>query len=473
MQKRDTLILLGLGAVVFLSRLPFIPYGYGNDADAWSVAAAAESIARTGEYRFSRPPGHPVQEIVCAAIWNTGPVGLNGATALFSGLASVFFALCLRSLGRRAFWAGGLALAFTPVVWIHSTGLLDHVWALAFIAASLYCVLSRRPIPAGALLGLAAGCRATSILLVVPFSLYLFLRNRRIATAAGFAGVAVILGLTLYIPAYRAHGDYMFTVWEHGYPKLHTILFMSGIQVWGIPGVVAVPAALGIGVWTQWRSPAPLSDRSRALVWLSSTAILLFGVLFLRLPHEAGYLVPAVPFVILLLHVLVDRRTFVGVCLLVALSSLFLGLRQNERVAGHQVDSGLAGTFTIRNVELVLDLAYGPVIYDRILRKAWIGLTSKVADLARNETGKVVFITAGVSPHFGAIDLPDRANVVFTRLLDGERGRDYVKGGFDIYYLKDIAPRYNRAVTGFDLEAAGAMHIGQYPPLTRAGLPNG
>lgn len=60
--KRQSGLLLMLGALVLGSRLPFLDAGYGLDPDAWRLARAAHGIATKGVFQVSRLPGHPVVE---------------------------------------------------------------------------------------------------------------------------------------------------------------------------------------------------------------------------------------------------------------------------------------------------------------------------------------------------------------------------------------------------------------------------
>jgi hypothetical protein len=205
-------VFLLVAAVVFSSRVPFIDYGYGNDADAWGMAQTAKAIGTSGEYRFSRPFGHPLQEMVCAALWEYGPKGLNGVTALLSALGTAFFTLSLRKMGVRRYFLAGLTLAFTPIVWIHSTDLTDYTWALAFITASLYFTLCRRIIFAGILLALAISCKLTSIATVLPLSILIFWDSRRLSSILLFCATSVLIGLATYIPAVQIHRGYVLTV---------------------------------------------------------------------------------------------------------------------------------------------------------------------------------------------------------------------------------------------------------------------
>jgi len=140
---------------VLASRLPFLLPGYGFDPDAWGVAFISRQIATTGTYYVSRFPGYPVQEFFYSIIWKSGPLLMNGMTALLSGLATAFFALSMKKMEFAQPFFSALVFAFVPVVYVNSVTSIDYVWALCFVLGSLYCVLSDRPVFAGLLLGLA------------------------------------------------------------------------------------------------------------------------------------------------------------------------------------------------------------------------------------------------------------------------------------------------------------------------------
>jgi hypothetical protein len=447
--------------IVTITRLPFIFDGYGNDGDAWWLATAARAISTTGEYRFSRPPGHPLQEIVSSYLWQYGPIGLNGATALLSALGAGFFVLTLRELGSKRSFLAGAALACTPVIWIHSVDAMDYVWALGFILASFYAIVRKQTLVGGVLLALAISCRATSILMIIPLSVFVWQYGRTRAVFL-FALTSGLLGISTYYPAYKVHGDYVFTIWEYGYPKLHTILYLLSVQVWGTIGVATI-----LWVLAHWalrvrriQTPIPLS---RACIIASTSGILVCVLTFLRLPHEPGYLIPIVPFGILLLHCLLGERVFAFACAGIVASSLLSGLHQRERVAGSSVESASAIVFTVGNIELVWDLAYGPIIYESIVRRARLELVDRVGEMSRRETDKVLFVVGGLNVPLNYLGYSGKENVVLTAVLTEAQAERYTAEGFEFYYLEDIIKRYSQAVTGLDLERIGANYIADHP----------
>jgi hypothetical protein len=282
------------------SRLPFLASGagYGTDWDAWRMAQASREIAATGAYVASRLPGHPLPELVGALLRSGGPLALNGAVAVASALAAGLFALSWRALGGRSPIAAGLALAFTPVVFIHSVDAMDHVWALAFLMGALFAAISQRPLTAGIALGLAIGCRPGS-LWILPTLVWLAVHNGRgpprWRDAALLTLSAGLLSGLLFLPAFSSYGWGALTFYDSKVPPPLVIAMRASVGVWGVIGTLAL---CGLALARTFGRPASSRLGPEVAWWL---AFAVCGIAYLRLPHDAGYWIPAVPFVLLLL----------------------------------------------------------------------------------------------------------------------------------------------------------------------------
>ena len=448
-----------VAGVVLASRLPFLSHGYGIDPDGWRVAEAARQMASTHIYMASRRPGSPVQEIVSALLRGGGPPALNGATAVMSAIAAGFFALSLRRLGRPEAAVAGLALAFTPVVYVNSVSAMDYVWALGFLMASLHSVLGRRVVLGGVLAGLAIGCRLTSGLLLGPFSLFLLLEpgeppRTRVFRVVKLCGIAAATGLACFTPVIQRFGlaalDH-----ETNHPGVVEALKAATVETWGLIGLLAlVAAAVAVAIDRARRREAP--SLRRLAPWLMAIGVYL--ALFAALPNEAGYLIPILPFVLLLLGALLSYRRFVGLTCALAASSFFLGIGR-EATPGGPVASRLALPFTIHGHRLILDPLQGPV---------------PAAESARREAERYVarVIARGSS-------LPDHTVIVagywwtqVTTTLAGDDPRrgEYVERlapaalqryearGYAIYYLAR-QDAYNRYAGGVDLGPTSAREL--------------
>jgi MFS family permease len=279
--------------------------GYGRDPDSWRLADAAYSIAETGRYTVSRKPGYPVPEFSYAALHGVSYLWLP-LVVLLCTLAGVLFALILRRLGSRDYLIGGLALAFTPTVF----------------------VMGKRYIVAGVLAGIAVGCRISSGVVIPAILLGLLTqrdesRHLKIKHALLFAASAVVAGVLAYIPGVSEYGIGLFDYVDAS-KNVVQVMKTASLRVWGSVGAVAALIALvwgGVVTVLRRRGQTTLEHRpstSHVIIWL--TAVCGFIVVFVRLPLEAAYLVTAVPFVLLGLAVFLPRALFLFFCIALIVS---------------------------------------------------------------------------------------------------------------------------------------------------------
>lgn len=433
-------ILLAAGAlVVMASRLPFLGAGYGTDGDAWLTANAAERIAATGRYVMSRVPGHPVQELAYAAAPIREPLALNLLTALMSVVAFVAFAAAARRFGLRDYLAAALALVFVPVIYVTSTTSMDYVWALAFLMLSLWCARSGRPVLAGVMLGLAAGCRLTSILLAAPYLLMLpeaRHSSRRLRAIVGFVGAAAAVTALCYLPVWLSYRSSMPEVYETAVPVL-IIVKHATVDVWGLAGLAAIVVALVIAPWRLVRHGRPaaaeIAASSPADLAAWAIVVAMVGVVFLRLPHEPGYLIPAIPFVLLLLSRVLPRSIFRAVCLALLVSPFVFGVYTAGRLNSPQPSRSavaLPGSDS-----LLLDPLKGAILADHSARVASTELAARVILHSENLPARSVVVT-GSWLWWVKQSLPEGSGwPEFVWTLSAEELAGRLRAGQPVYYV--------------------------------------
>ncbi len=178
-----------------------------------------------------------MQELICSWLWRGGPWALNGASALACVAAVWAFVASARRLGCRDALLAGFALAMTPVFFVNSVTSKDYLWALAFVLASLWSVLDRRSVLAGLLLGLAGGCRITSLAMALPLALILLgqmekARGGRELLAFGLTTFTTTL--VVFAPVWLRYGTGFLTFYEnHSRPGWESIVSHAGREVWG------------------------------------------------------------------------------------------------------------------------------------------------------------------------------------------------------------------------------------------------
>lgn len=286
------LAFLALAVAYVASRAPFLNDGYGTDPDAWRVALSGYWLWDHHEFYPSRLPGYPVHELASAAVIKGGWLATNSLTALVSLGGLWFFAAIARrlELSNRAVIV--VAYAFTPLLWINSMTTMDYMWALSFILGAYYMLLEERPSWAGLFLGLAAGSRLPSLVFLLPFVLFL-VRSDRSDEIRDFVTWTIFVPVVAYSLILWKYGFYFLNFYDSDVGYLN-VLRLLGKDTLGLLGSMTVMLALAVSLPRLSRLPRDVLRDPNVMVWV--LAIVIGIIVFLRLPHEAAYLLPIYPF---------------------------------------------------------------------------------------------------------------------------------------------------------------------------------
>lgn len=436
--------LLAIGTA--LSRWPFVSAGYGLDPDAHRVVNAAWEIARTGRYTASRLPGYPLQEGLLALLQQGGPRLVNGATALLGCLAVVAFSRCLRASGVREHALLALGFAAVPVIYINSTCAMDYVWAVALILCAAHAALRQRPWRAGLWLGLAIGVRITSGAMLLPLALLCAARapsfRRYLRALTRLTLAALSCGALCFAPVLARYGSKFFTFYDAlGGGTAQNILRRGTLGVWGSVGLIALGcAALGM-LLTAYRARRRSARQARQ--WISAacgSAVLLYTIAYLRLPHEAGYLAPLVPFVIWGASLWQTRVPNLLFALLLC--------------AAPFVEASAAG--------VSLD---GPVLSDHAERRAQTRTVRRTTQALRALERPSVLVAGYYLPMLESAGLrksqtPHQLRALIKRADQVQQLR---AAGLDVYYLDGAIEHYQRRWNGISLHRLGARPLPMLP----------
>jgi len=393
----------------------------------------------TAEYTVSRFPGYPVHEVLSSLFIGGGPLALNGASALMSALAAVVFATTLKLLDCRDRWLATLALAFTPVIFIASTMSKDYVWGLAFGLSSHHLVLRKRPWSAGALLGLAIGTRITWGAMFLPLGLLLVYSvppMMRVRMLLSFSAMMVAVGSVAFSLVAWRYGPSFLTFYDFKPWLWRVVLEAGSTGVWGRVGVIALALTLlSMLIPRRQESGSTSIPSSGSLIpviaW--TIAILLYGAAFLRLPDRSGYLIPAVPFMILLIGRVARRPVFIGLCAVLIGSSF--------------VSIGRTG------------LRAGPIFEDHSYRRSIMQYTNTVLAIGGRLQDRTVVVAGGWLPLIqGTAPELSVTPVEYVDVLDRHGVQDYLSRGYRICYLAN-ANEHNIAVHGVNLDRYGGCEL--------------
>jgi hypothetical protein len=424
-------------AAIAASRVPFLDAGYGMNHDAWRVAAAARQIATTGQYEVSRFPGYPLHEIVCAAFRWGGPPALNALSAAFSLAAAAALWLIARQLRSRDAALIALAFAATPVFFINSVSSKDYVWAIALVLWSFYAAMNRRPVSAGVLFGLAIGCRLTSGAMLLPLALLVWGAQREWKSLGRFIVCGGVVALLAFSPVFARYGWSFLTFYHaHERPSFATMAARGTFEVWGAVGLIGLLAAAISILMRKWRdfptsAPAPADN----LVIPALGAWLLLSIItYLALPDQAGYLIPLIPPLLLILARLAARPVFqfACVCLLIA---PWVQLSGGKVVAGPVLADQRARLTTIRDVQQFIVLTEQKLPpRTTVVVGAWQPIVDEL---------------------FHGQALQNR----YVYLLTSAEVEAAARSGTRLAYATEAIRGFNYRVHGIDLAAHGAVNV--------------
>ncbi len=314
-------------ALTVLTRLPFLWTGYGSDADAWLVAKSAALLWNTGTYHESRLPGYPLHEIVAAPLVGLGGAPLsNGATLAVTVIAVLAWDRISRRVGQHPKLLV-IAFAFAPAVWQHSADTLDYLWSLLFLLLSLSAILHHRALPAGIALGIAAGFRPSNLAAAIPLLTLLRLQKQDAPRTFAFLLSAILVTAAAFTPLILKYGipGWFAATRQEMSDVLSPALSMRWISFFYRAIYFLGPLTAAVAGYALWkgRNSIAISLRSHdPLVVTSLVGILTFLLLFLWLPLDRAYLLPALPFLLLLIDRLSSKRLFAVFTFCLLLSSL-------------------------------------------------------------------------------------------------------------------------------------------------------
>lgn len=295
---------------------PFVFFGYGEQPDSYLVVTTGRRLFATGTYFPSRRPGSLVYEVSQGLLDRIGgSIASNVGTVLMSLVFLATFTAILKRLkvplGEYLIWV----VVLLPLYWNNSTVTMDYVWAMAFSTAGFLYAIKRQYAPAAILWALSVGTRLNTVVSLAGFFVYLWLEypadRRKLVTASMISGLLAVL---CFIPSYlSANRTFEFmnvnvnvgdaALWT---PYLRTGRFIyKNIYLWGLAAFLGMLGMLALYA-SDFRALARREWRS--LVAASAVTIVGYEFFFYRYPTKTEYLLPLVPFVLILLGIALARR---------------------------------------------------------------------------------------------------------------------------------------------------------------------
>ena len=466
-----------LAAVVFVTRLPFLWTGFGTDTDTWKLACALREIAQTGHYTASRLPGYPLMEWTCAPFVRFGPWAPNALSAIAAAACAWLGARLFARHGVRDAWLAGAAFVFVPAAYIAGTSSIDYLWAIAFLLAAWLDATDGRAERAGLWLGLAVGSRMTSALFVVPLAWLAWnaARDHRLLRVGRFASIGAVVGAAWYVPAFLRYGWEMFTYSEIRGGQSTALHFLGGmlhpgesgvpwpliagqatVLLWGVVGTAAVWLALLSLAW-QPRA-AERAARLAPPVWVAlGSVVALELILYLRLPHDEGYLLPAVPFVLLALAAWLTPARFRAMCVALLVSPFVFAVDVTPPKKGLTPAATIAWHVPLGRETLVIEPRRGPVQRDLAKRQRMQDVAAGLEAWWPHRPTTFKLVAGNMVAMLYYLFPQDPRYPAFARSYPADELRRAAAQGIPVYALPDVVDRMR--IAGDGTAAAGMLPL--------------
>jgi hypothetical protein len=336
--------------------MPFLFLGYGIDDDTFAVLATGRSLLTQSTYVPSRHPGYLVHELFTMILSYLGGSVLSNAGTMVMTILLLrsFYSICdFFELANKPLLT--LVLLLHPLVLINASETIDYLWALGFLLSGFLLALRRRFLFAGIILGLAIGSRLSSFIAVIAIFGYLLWNeypakpsSKKNLLLWSFILTVVISGLS-YLPSF-VYAKYTLSfltphmadgeAWSLR-SKIGKFVYKN-VYFWGLPGFLVFCYCI-FRMFNKQAFAFILQRKHLAVLCLS--VIVGYEALFLIFPIQNEYLLPILPFILILIGIALQRRRLlIGVLLLLVTSFNFINVnvaRPNVRRGATSASLGL------------------------------------------------------------------------------------------------------------------------------------
>jgi hypothetical protein len=450
--------------------LPFLA-SPGLDPDAWRILLAARYIAEHHSYVASRLPGYPVPELVLSLFANS-PAWVSISVSFLVALGGFFsFYKVLECAGVKDRLLLTVAFALTPVVLINCLTVMDYLWAISFALFSILLIARKQYLVAGLFLGVAVGCRITTALMMIPFCFFIWSsengRQVRVKECLLFLLSTLIVSMVCYGPVVSTYGLSFLQHSSGGTIRVVNLAKSVSIDTFGIIGMLAVIAALVLQVAAKRRRGKDEPSIGRKWVTISWLVVVVFGILFLWLPLEAGYLIPVVPFLLMLAWFYLSTTSFKTLAYGVIISSFLVSVDSKDR-PWSAPPSPASFRVTLAGRVLAVDFLYGPLTLDFLKRKSQLAYGNSIITWAHAQPDSAVLVAGVWLPQLTYLANGPMSrmgeegfhlkNTTVLGLLNKDQAATCQRMKLQVFYLPG-QDRYTNEVYGFELKEFGGKEL--------------
>lgn len=294
--------------IVILSRFPFIFNSLGTDLDAWREVYTGKVLHEDHIYNVSRFPGYPFPEFLFSLVYDFPYWIINFLSVLFTAGCCLYLFKILKFLTIPLSFLITIVFPFVPIIYLNSTIAMEYNWSLFFLLASVYYLLRKNIGLSALLLGLMVSARFNNIIFLPAFVFlaYNYL-EKDIKKILQFSVLTCIFTVIFFSPVILKYGIHFIQSYGDSVVSLGSILSLSTLYIYGALGIVAILLGLIIQLFRE--GTQKVKNLSKNHFALFSILIIVSNLIFfIKYPLEAGYLIPSVPFVLILLQYIMNEK---------------------------------------------------------------------------------------------------------------------------------------------------------------------
>ena len=320
--------ILYLLIVILISKIPFINLGFSSfasqtDQDVLAVVNSAYLLRYDHIYAVSRFPGSPVYEIANSLIIGGGWIATNMATVLVSIVCVLLFGKILNILDIKNKALLLITFAFIPLIWINSTVTMDYMWSLMFLLLAFYFMLEEKVYFSAIAFSFSIGCRMTSVIMALSLLFLMLHKKYGIKKILNYFGISSAVSIIIFSPVFYRYGLGFLKYTPREIP-FDEVFYGMTTQLLSIPAMLVIIIALVMA------REFPKKDFSFNL---SLSVVFVYTLLFIYHPSKPAYLIPAVPWGLIILSKIFSRIIVVLICMLIILNGVIsVEIQSNEKL---------------------------------------------------------------------------------------------------------------------------------------------
>ncbi|ANF50382.1 hypothetical protein A0O34_07575 [Chryseobacterium glaciei] len=289
-----------IAVIILLSRIPFIFNSLGQDLDGWREVYSGKILSEYHIYNVSRFPGYPFPEFVFSLFHQQPYWYLNSLSIIFTMGACLFFYRILEYFKVSLSFLLAIILSFVPIIYLNSTVVIDYNWSLFFMLGSLYFILIKKKWVAVIFFGLMISCRLNNAIFLPAFAFLAYFQfGKNLKETIIFSGLLVLSAIIFFLPVIvRYEGDFLHSYGTES-ASLFSLFSLSTLYVYGAIGTLGILTSLIIQFFTDRFKNIQLLLKGH-FIGFCFLMIFINFIFFVKYPLESGYLIPSIPFILII-----------------------------------------------------------------------------------------------------------------------------------------------------------------------------